>query len=311
MKYNTEDIISFDDKGTMKEGVVIDLRGDNYIVYCDFTEIVVHEDNVMGIKSDEDVLKFKDGGEAMVSLNKGANLVNNMSFYRYYPLNSEPFKKSFDINNKYGSGIYFLDNTDFYSDKFDNARLITIKPKVKHPLILTYHKRNSPSFEYVELLNKLKESSGIVDKNDLSSRLLNSGFDSLVIYEPRGIYFVLLKEDENLIEVISDLGVGVTESLANGGNLKTEELDSDVMIEISHVVLNNYKDIHPYQGEILFRNFNDDLEGFFIPSKSDVEYVTDLSQKGYLQRDYEVVGDAFVLTQKGKDLVEDVVGSTY
>lgn len=306
MKYNLEDEILFTESGETAKGEIIDIRGDYFVVSRGFRETLVDKDRVIGLASEHQ--KFSEGGQpVVVEENPNVGLVNSTEFYRYYPMQSEPFKISHDPANKYGFGMYFLDNPDFYKDKFENARLVKIKPKVKSPLILTYHKRTTPSFEYMELLKGLIEKGEVADKGELSNKLINSGFDCLVIYEPRGIYLILLKEDESLFEVISDLGS--FEQMSEGGLVDSNGLDSDITVEISEIVAHDYKDISGYQGEILYRNFNDDMDSFFIPSKSDTEYISDLVAKGYLQRDYEIVGTAYSLTEKGKELVSDVINA--
>lgn len=310
MELTLGDAVLYSENGKTVSGDVLDIRGDYYVVHNEAGESVVSKSRIISNEPVEEQPSFAEGGQVIsVKENKSADLVNSMEFYRYYPVAEEPFKISYDASNKYGFGIYFLDDFDFYKDKFDNARFLTIKPKVKSPLILTYHKRMTPSFEYQALLDSLIKKGDVKDKDELTKTLIRSGFDSLVVYEPRGIFLILLKEDDSLYEVISDLGVTQISLKKDGGYVSPEKIDSEVIDEISKVVSSEYSDITEYQGEILYRNFNDDLDGFFVPANSDTEIVLDLSSKGYVQRDYEIVGDAYILTEKGKEFVSDVVNN--
>lgn len=300
--------IVFDNNGEKKQGVVIDARGKDLIVLSESMEYVVSTHHILRVASDKSNLDLEKDIETIDENMSNSESVNAIEFFRYYPLSGEPFKISYDPTNKYGAGIYFLDNPEFYHGKFEKSRLMKVKPNVKAPLILTYHKRLTPSFEYSELLNNLMDKGEVNGKDELTHKLIQSGFDSVVVYEPRGIYLILLKEDESLVEVISDLGVSPETKLIN--EVDSNELDFDIRIEIAEIVSNDYNDIHGYQGEILYRNFFDDMDGFFIPSKSDAEYVADLVTKDYLQRDYEIFGEAYILADTGRSFVEDVLSAT-
>lgn len=303
MKYELTESILFSENGKMNKGDIFDIRGDFYVVHNGIGESLVSKERIIGYADDKEI--FKDGGEAKALSYPTVDRINSMEFYRYYPSSVEPFEVSYDSANKYGFGIYFLDDFNFYRDKFENARFVTIKPKIKHPYVFSFHNGLTPSFEYSELLNKLIGNREIKDKNELNTKLLKAGFDSVVIYEPRGIYLIILKEDDSLFEVISDIGVSQIPLKEKGGNLSATTYD--VTQDISEVISKDYNDIGGYQGEILYRNFNDDIEGFFIGSSKDLEYISDLVDKGYLFRDYEIVGNAFSLTEKGKKCVNDII----
>lgn len=304
MEYKIEDSVMYTDGGKIVKGEIVGERGDYFIISRGFGEYVISKNNVVGHAD-----SFEKGGFASVVEDMpDVDIINETVFYRYYPLDGDAFKISYDPSNKYGNGIYFLDNPDFYKGKFENERIMKVHPNIKSPLILTYHKMMTPSFEYSALVMDLIKKGEIKDKFGLTNKLIKSGFDSLVVYEPRGIYLVLLKEDESLINIISDLGVtDETEEMKAGGEIP--KLDSDITIEISEIVAHDYKDIGGYQGEIMYRNFHEDLDSFFMPSKKDTDYVTDLVSKGYLQRDFEIVGEAFILTEKGKEFVTDVINA--
>ena len=303
MKYELTDSVLFSENGKITKGDILDVRGDFYVMHNGIGESLVSKERIIGYADDKEI--FKDGGEAKALNYPTVDKINSMEFYRYYPSIGEPFEISYDSANKYGFGIYFLDDFDFYRDKFENARFVTIKPRIKQPYVFINHERLTPSFEYTELLNKLIGKGEVKDKNELNTKLLKAGFDSIVIYEPRGIYLIVLKEDDSLFEVISDIGVSQIPLKEQGGNLSATTYD--VTEDISEVISRDYNDIGGYQGEILFRNFNDDLEGFFVSSSKDLEYVSDLVNKGYLFRDYEIVGNAFSLTKKGKECVNDII----
>lgn len=300
MKYKLTDSVHYKDNGKTIKGDILDIRGDNYVIHNGISESIVSEQDILVISDDE---TFNNGGDLIVSDKRDdLNYVNSKEFYRHYPINSEPFKISHDQNNKYGFGIYFTDNSEFYGDKFDNARIVTIKPKLQHPLILTYHKRMTPSFEYSELVKNLIDKGEIKDSNELNNNLVKSGFDSLVIYEPRGIYLILLKKDESLYEIISDLGIVESKTRESYNSY-----ENHISNEISKFISNKQIDILPYELEILYRNFNDGLDSFFIPSIKDSEYIANLVSNSYIIRDYEIVGEAYVLTEKGKGLTNDLI----
>lgn len=305
MKYELADSVLFSENGKTAKGDILDVRGDFYVVHSGHGESLVSEDRI--IESSD---SFKEGGNIISSDSDSriAEKINSMEFYRYYPIVGEPFKISYDADNTYGFGIYFLDDFDFYRDKFDNARFVTIKPNVKHPYVIMNHNQTVPSSEYSDLLNDLIKKGDVKDKDEFNNKLIKSGFDSIVVYDPRGIYLILLKEDESLFDVVSDMGVTQI-SFKDGGSLPSKKFNDYVMEEIINIISNDYQDITGYQGEILYRNFNEDTESFFIPSNSDIEYVSDLVKKDYLERDFEIVGNAYILTEKGKDLVTDVISS--
>jgi len=306
MEYKINETVLFEEDGRTVKGDIVDIRGDYYVVSRGLRETLVSNDRIIGVVPKSKFLGiFENGGSVDGESNPDADFINSIEFYRYYPMGLNPFKISYEPKNKYGFGIYFLDNPDFYKDKFEDSRLVKIKPKVKAPLILTYHKRTTPSFEYASMLLDLIQKGEVKDRDDLSRKLINSGFDSLVVYEPRGIYLIILKEDESLFDVIYDKGA--TEKLTDESNQKEP---NEFSYEIGELVNTEYTDINGHQGELLFRNFFDDKEGFFIPANADIEYVEDLCQKGYLKRDLEVVGNAYVLDEKGIDFIEDINAST-
>jgi hypothetical protein len=206
---------------------------------------------------------------------------------------------SFDPLNKYGFGIYFLDNPNFYKEKFKEARLVKIKPKVKRPLIFTYHNRLSPCLEYSMLLVDLYNKKEIKDRDDLNFKLLEFGFDSIVAYETVGIYLNLLKEDDTLYDVIFDLD----SKQATFGNKKENNEFKDIILNL---INDKYKDINEYQGQILLNNFYKNLDNFFIPAKTNLKLVEELYDKGYLKRDSEMY-EAYILDNKGIDFINDVV----
>lgn len=263
---------------------VLGVKGDFYVLNTIYNDMVVHKSKIVQPT-------FDDGGIIDVdkdNIHRAAFFVNNITFYRYYPSDAEPFEVSYDTKNKYGFGVYFLDNDEVYKDKFKDPKLVAIKPNVKAPLILTYHKRETPSYEYKELFKKLYNAKQVKTTNDVSRELIDNGFDSLVIYETRGIYLILLKNDTSLF--------GITEK-----DIPKEELGMDEdMIAFLKVYSDN---LTLHQGMLLYKFWFYDRDGIFYPAKEDMDAISDMVSKGYVKQDDELTS-GYVLTEDGLELIE-------
>jgi len=132
-------------------------------------------------------------------------LINQKTFYRYYPAHSSAMTVSYEGMNKYGFGIYFLDNSLYYADRYHHANLMAIRPNLKNPKIYPQSPTRIPNSAYLkELIKFISSGSHRYGRNDFSQHLLDSGYDSIVIPEPRGIYLIFLKNDPMLYTVIFD-----------------------------------------------------------------------------------------------------------
>lgn len=288
-------IVSYKKNEKIISATIIGERGDYVVLNDGFGDSLVHKDDLIDL--------FNDGGLINIeeyNIKQAADVINSMFFYRYYPKNANPFEVSYEPTNKYGFGMYFLDNADFYKNKFEDAMLVKIKPNVKAPFVLTYHKRLTPSFEYAKMFHDLKEKGSIKTKYELSVEILKSGFDSIVIYEPRGIYLIILKDGDSLFDVISDKSA---EEYHDGGFVGD---DSYLLQVISDFANKNYTDLSQYQSEILYRNFIDDIDGVFFPSVKDEQVVKNLIEKGYLKVGKEDCEFVYSLDVKGVDFIKDL-----
>lgn len=303
MKYQIGDKVLFNKDGKISEGFLVDERGDCRLITNGFNDYVAFKDDIVGHAHERD--KFKEGGLLVEEEISPLEMIKDMEFYRYYPKNSDPFKISYDGTNKYGFGMYFLDNPDYYRDKFPDGRITTIKAKVKRPMIFTNHNQMTPCHEYQQYLDEMVSKGQMRDKDEFNRNLLQSGCDSIIVFDPRGIYLILLKDDENLYEVVSDTG---DIQMKKGGELE-KGTDVYLMEQIAEIIDSDYPELNGHHGELLYRHFNDDLNGYFKPAEGDMQSVVEMVEKGYLYKTYEVVGGAYMLTDKGRDFITDIVSS--
>lgn len=197
---------------------------------------------------DGDIIKEKQNNNMDSTLEK----INNTVFYRYYHVNASPFEVSIDPINKYGKGIYFLDNPYYYKDKFKDGMLLTIKPKLKNPKIYVSGSSVIPNAGYSsDIIDSLK--NGIKDRNEFSNKLIREGYDSLVAVEPRGIYLVLLYNDPENYEIISDK----KNIMAVGGEIKPLDFVSESMtISIEDLITKGeYNDLTLVEALFFFKAF--------------------------------------------------------
>jgi hypothetical protein len=180
------------------------------------------------------------------------NTINNTVFYRYYHVNASPFEVSIDPINKYGKGIYFLDNPYYYKDKFKDGMLLTIKPKLKNPKIYGSGSSVIPNAGYSsDIIDSLK--NGIKNRNEFSNKLIKEGYDSLVAIEPRGIYLVFLYNDPENYDIISDK----KNIMAVGGEIKPLDFVSESMtISIEDLITQGeYTDLNLLEALFFFKAF--------------------------------------------------------
>lgn len=181
------------------------------------------------------------------------NKINNSLFYRYYPVGVNPFEVSFEPTNKYGYGIYFLDNPYYYKNKFTDGRLITIKPKLKNPMIFTEKSNRTPNGEYAEALLAAMKNDNIADRDAFTRKMVEAGYDSLIAFEPRGTYLVLFSNDPDLYDVDSDLSPSVIDERIK--NELSEKLEMAVTSS-----LNNFKDLNKTEADFMYNMFNKTIE---------------------------------------------------
>ena len=239
----------------------------------------------------------------------------NKKFYRYYNVSSAPFSISYESLNKYGKGIYFIDNPLYYKDQFMDARLVVIKPKLKNPLILRNHKNEIPSREYTDMLLKaIMSEKGIYDRDQFINRLISLGYDSLVVYEKRGMYLILFSNDPDLYQVISDTipPQNSEYEMAVGGEISPLPfVSASALTSIKEILaLPRYKDVSETEASIMYSNWKNDVDSsmwFEMKKKGfTTPFINKLVDKDYLEIDYDTnsdIGGDYTLSEKGKEFI--------
>lgn len=200
---------------------------------------------------------YKDGGNLFgnneLDVLEQVNHINNMLFYRYYPVGVNPFEISFDKTNTYGYGIYFLDNPYFYKNKFTDGRLLTIKPNVQNPFIFTEESKKTPNGEYAEALLVSMKNDNIDNKDAFTRKMVEVGYDSLVVVEARGTYLILFSNDPDLYDVESDLSNTVIDEK------NKNELDEKINLSIQNAV-SKFPDLNTTEAQFIYNTFNKTVE---------------------------------------------------
>jgi hypothetical protein len=302
MKYEIGQTVAFDENDETVRGEVLDIMGDSYVIGRGLRESLVHESRIKGIAENKKIFGiFEEGGQFNAS--DIITEINNTAFYRFYPESKNPFSISTDTKNKYGFGVYFLDNPYYYANRFSDARLITIKPKLKNPLVLLKHRNTIPNFEYAGMVLTLLKKKEINNRDDLSRKLMEAGYDSLVISEPRGLYLVMFGNDPELFEVVSDVYyVSPVSHIKNGGNIPNKK--DIIMLS----VVNELKSDNLTEQEIFFLSKNYSLAGYKtqIIAVDKYDIAESLRLKDILERNYERDGYAYSITDEGMKLLEQI-----
>ncbi len=236
-------------------------------------------------------------------------------FYRYYDSSKAPFTVSYDSSNKYGNGIYFIDNPIYYNNRYDNSRLVVIKPKFKNPLIFRNDQSETPNMEYISMVLAGIKNKNITNRSEFTEYLIKLGYDSLVIFEARGIYLILFSNDPELYEVISDkIPQNIpTDEMAVGGEISPLKfVSASAITSIKEIIeLPKYKDLSETEGSILYSNWKNDIDisvWFNMDKKSfNTPFVEKLLDKGYLEIDYLSSSNDYTLSEKGKEFIDSVM----
>ncbi len=156
-----------------------------------------------GIAGTDCGCKHEQGGEVTTRQERIA-AINAKSFYRYYPEGSPPFE--LDNNEPYGKGIYFMDNTYYYKHKYQNARLIQIKPNIKSPMI--FEKTEGVTNQnYLEALHIAVSEDSVPGRDEFIGKMIDSGYDSLVVKAEEGTYLILFWDVPEFYKIESDIDV--------------------------------------------------------------------------------------------------------
>jgi hypothetical protein len=249
-------------------------------------------------------------------MNEILKKINDTVFYRYYHINATPFEVSVDNINKYGKGIYFLDNPYFYQDKFKDGMLIKIKPNLKNPKFYIEGSDITPNADYSsEIIDSLKNN--IKNRNEFSDKLIKEGYDSIVVFEPRGIYLVMLYNDPDNYTIISDK----KNVMAVGGEIKPLDFVSDSITQSIEELITkgNYSDITLVEALFFYKAFNDmsygkgkflskdGLKGAVVKKLIDKNYIDESWLVYYGESDdFEVGDDNYSPTHKGIDFLNSI-----
>lgn len=269
--------------------------------------------------------KYKDGGDLSSKLllfddNELNNLqqinqINNSLFYRYYPVGVNPFELSFEPINKYGYGIYFLDNQYYYKQKFKDGRLLKIKPNLQNPLIYVKGDNRIPNSEYVEAYMTAVKNDNIKTRYEFTRKMADAGYDSLVVTEPRGTYLVLFSNDPDLYDIEFDT------SVVEDDKIEADKIAAENIVAVNKVLASNkYGDLIETEANFLYNNFkqtvlngNEEM-AIWIPSDSFKGSIKkSLLKKSYIDDHWIVFNkpmsydrNEYALTEKGKNFVNDV-----
>jgi len=241
------------------------------------------------------------------------NVINNTLFYRYYPVGVNPFELSFEATNKYGYGIYFLENSYYYKEKFKNGRLLTIKPRLQNPLIYVKGDNTIQNSEYIEAYMSAVKNDDIKTRDEFTRKMADAGFDSLIVTEHRGTYLVLFSNDPDLYDIESDVSV---ESIDYDNEKNIEESIKNSITE----TLSKYPDLIETEATFLYNNFkktvlngNEEMAIWITSDSFKGSIKKSLLKKNYID-DYWIVfnkpmsydRNEYALTEKGKNFINDV-----
>ena len=262
---------------------VITDRGNEWEVTVGIDVVDVLKENVSFAPTKIDTL-FKEGHTIH---DDKVQDINNRVFYRYYPADSQnPFEVSFNDENKYGYGIYFLCNKYYYKEKFPDSRLVTIKPNISNPLIFINHKGHIPNYEYTNALAIAMGNSEAKSRDEFTRKMVENGYDSLVVVEPRGIYFILFSNDPSLYKVQGDIDV------KHHQNKAIEEISTTVNKAISDIVVDSnsaFNGLTVEEAEYLYSTFKNTLvknENKFIFVSINDNRIVPLIKKRYVDLDW-------------------------
>jgi hypothetical protein len=191
-------------------------------------------------------------------------VINNTEFYRYYPTTVNAFEVSIDASNKYGKGIYFLDNPYYYKDKFKDGMVLKIKPNLKNPKFYTKGNSVIPNLEYSnDVISALKEN--IKTRNEFTNKLIKDGYDSLIAIEPRGIYLVMFYNDPDNYEIVYDK----KNVMAVGGEVKPLDFVSGSITNSIEDLIEkgDYSDLSLVEALFFYKTFKNVTygKGAFLP----------------------------------------------
>ncbi len=243
------------------------------------------------------------------------NKINNTLFYRYYPVGVNPFEVSFEESNKYGYGIYFLDNPYYYRNKFTDSRLLTIRPRLQNPFIFTEKSNRTPNGEYAEALLAAMKNDDVANRDAFTRKMIENGYDSLVAIEPRGTYLVMFSNDPDLYDIESDVSPEAMDEKAKIDFI--EKINSSITSVLAE---NKYPDLNELESNFLYNTFkhtvisgqeqmpvwinNEGVKGSMKKSLLKKHYIDDHWVIFNKPMSYD--RNEYSLDEKGKNFIKDV-----
>lgn len=200
------DIVLFKCEGSETEcrGEILDtLSKGEYLVSKGIKAVIVPKEKVIGIAP----TKINTIFEKDFSLyDERVMAINSILFHKTYGIGENPFEVNYDESNEYGYGIYFLDEKYSGVGKYKESRILSIKPNVKKPLIFLNDDGSSFNSNYKEAFDNSVKYDGVTSKDDFNKKMIEQGYDSMVISDIHGIHLILFYNDPKLYEIKSDKG---------------------------------------------------------------------------------------------------------
>lgn len=200
------DIVLFKCEGSETEcrGEILDtLSKGEYLVSKGIKSVIVPKEKVIGIAP----TKINTIFEKDFSIyDERVMAINSTLFNKTYGIGENPFEVNYDESNEYGYGIYFLDEKYSGIGKYNQSRILSIKPNIKKPLIFLNDDGSSFNSNYKDAYDNAVKYDGVKSKDDFNRKMVELGYDSMVISDIHGIHFILLYNDPKLYELKSDVG---------------------------------------------------------------------------------------------------------
>lgn len=200
------DIVTFKCEGseTSCRGEVLDvLSKDEYLISKGIKSVIIPKDKVIGIAP----AKINTIFERDFSIyDERVMAINSTYFYTTYGVGENPFEVNYDESNEYGYGIYFLDEKYSGIGKYNESRILAIKPNVKKPLIFLNDDGSSFNSQYKEAYEKAIKYDGVKNKDDFNKKMVELGYDSMLVSDIHGTHLIFFYNDPKLYSVKSDVG---------------------------------------------------------------------------------------------------------
>lgn len=200
------DIVTFKCEGSENScrGEVLDvLSKDEYLISKGIKSVIIPKDKVIGIAP----AKINTIFDRDFSIyDERVMAINSTYFYKTYGVGENPFEVNYEGSNEYGYGIYFLDKKCSGIGKYNESRILAIKPNVKKPLIFLNDDGSSFNSQYKEAYEKAIKYDGVKNKDDFNKKMVELGYDSMLVSDIHGTHLIFFYNDPNLYTVKSDVG---------------------------------------------------------------------------------------------------------